>query len=143
MQQTKQYCFFAMSYCGNRWCSGDCDCCESYKAEQREEYEEQQREWQEIIDYERAEIELTYHINFQRVMNELLGRGCRNCWFTNVPGCINMCNYCEDCCDELNICDFSPPPPLIIPLQRHETYACAICPPSSGCTTSNSKCTHS
>ena len=132
------------TYCGDRSCSGDCPCCESYEAEQQEKYEEQQREWQEIIDYERAEIELTYHINFQRVMNELLGRGCRNCWFTNVPGCINMCNYCEDCCDELSICDFSPPlsPPPIIPLQRHETYACAVCSSSSGCTTSNSKCTH-
>jgi hypothetical protein len=32
---------------------------------------------------------------------------------------------------------------LTFPLQRHETYACAVCPPSSGCTTSNSKCTHS
>ena len=131
------------TYCGDRSCSGDCPCCESYQAEQQEKYEEEEREYQEIIDYERAKIELIYHINFQHVMNELLGRGCRNCWLTNVPGCINMCNYCEDCCDELSICDFSPPlsPPPIIPLQRHETYACAICPSSSGCTTSNSKCT--
>ena len=38
---------------------------------------------------------------------------------------------------------YLPPPTLTFPLQRHETYACAVCPPSSGCTTSNSKCTHS
>ena len=71
--------------------------------------------YQEMMERERAETERINRMLFQRVMNQLLNRNC----------------------------DFlPPPPPLIFPLQRHETYACAVCSSSSGCTTSNSKCTH-
>ena len=102
-----------MPYCGDRSCTWDCPCCQSYQEEQREKYEKQQREYQEFLEYEHAEIERIQRILFQRVMNQLLNR-----------------NF-----------DFLPPPPLTFPLQRHETYVCGKCSSSSGCTTSNPKCT--
>jgi hypothetical protein len=156
-----------MPYCGNRCCSGDCDCCESRSDHHFAKYEEQEREereWQERINRERAIQEhlssLFIHTNFQRLMNELLKRGCRNCWFTNVSMSINVGNFCEvhrsnlgsnlcvyycnECCNEHCYCKFPLPPPLppSLPLQRHETYSCAVCPSSSGCTTRMGKCWH-
>ena len=147
-----------MPYCGDRSCSGDCSCCQSREDEHREKYEEQKREYEAEIEAERYEQLLIYHTNFQRLMNELLQRGCRNCWFTNVSMSINVGNYCEvhrsnlgsnlrvyycnECCDKDCFCKLPLLPPPSFPLQRHETYFCAVCHPASGCTTRMGKCWH-
>lgn len=55
------------TYCGDRSCSGDCPCCESYHAEQQEKYEESKLEF---LKYDEYLTRLGFEENFHEEEHE-------------------------------------------------------------------------